>query len=577
MMQPGTKLGIAAAQLAQQGQYKPFTSDGKPTVVNNIITQETQKEAAQQAQIAGQIQAERERKMAEAIRQMAAQQATQGQGIAGLPADVNMAEGGIVGYSGVSGESLVKNLSIDEINRMSPEMRKAYFKEIMERRNAAAPTPTSGGAAPVGSGSLGGAFRSGLARFAPLAFLTDLFTTSDEDVALLKKAEAERGAASAVDTLKGRPRGQADYGVEDLSPPQEIRDLLAKYPGQGRRGPAAEVKPTGQSGIAQTRPTQTAPAAPMLPDTRESTAVNPSRSDLIYAQQTGALRELAERLGKPIQKTPEELAYQKAVLEEYKRGIGAIDAAEQRFAAMQKTRDSRNLADFLSAAGGAGSMFSGLSEAQKRMSPILAAREEQALAYKDKLGERRNAVEAFRLASVKQDADSAKAAAERLRTIDLELNKLGLGLGEARMKELSALERTQAEIAGRAAEGERDRASREKIEGQKLKLQAEQNGQIQLATRLNAANTTVSAAVEKMERALDKKYGATAQLFRMLPKSEIDKKPELAASYAEYKKESEKMFAEMVEPAIAERNRLAAQIGGTNIQRYDTQGNLVKQ
>lgn len=536
MMQPGTKLGIAAAQLAQQGQYKPFTSDGKPTVVNNIITQETQKEAAQQAQIAGQIQAERERKMAEAIRQMAAQQATQGQGIAGLPADVNMAEGGIVGYNGEERS----DVELDVTQRIKQALSRLYAGIETDYMKRAGATPEMI-AEKLGRNSL-------LPEGAP---------------------PASAPPASA------QPSSKPPYIPEVSDRRLDIPSGGIVSPGMADRKMGTQR--VGGQGVAQTRPTQTAPAAPMLPDTRESTAVNPSRSDLIYAQQTGALRELAERLGKPIQKTPEELAYQKAVLEEYKRGIGAIDAAEQRFAAMQKTRDSRNLADFLSAAGGAGSMFSGLSEAQKRMSPILAAREEQALAYKDKLGERRNAVEAFRLASVKQDADSAKAAAERLRTIDLELNKLGLGLGEARMKELSALERTQAEIAGRAAEGERDRASREKIEGQKLKLQAEQNGQIQLATRLNAANTTVSAAVEKMERALDKKYGATAQLFRMLPKSEIDKKPELAASYAEYKKESEKMFAEMVEPAIAERNRLAAQIGGTNIQRYDTQGNLVKQ
>lgn len=125
MLPPGTQLGIAANELAQRGQYKPFTSDGRPTVVKTLIDQESQREAAKQAALAGQIQAQKEQEIMNAMRQMAAQQTEKAPGIAGLPADINMAEGGIVGYNGEERSDV--ELPVNE------RIKKAYLEYMAAR------------------------------------------------------------------------------------------------------------------------------------------------------------------------------------------------------------------------------------------------------------------------------------------------------------------------------------------------------------------------------------------------------------------------------------------------------------
>jgi hypothetical protein len=115
-----------------------------------------------------------------------------------------------------------------------------------------------------------------------------------------------------------------------------------------------------------------------------------------------------------------------------------------------------------------------------------------------------------------------------------------------------------------------------KIEGAKLKQQAEQNNQMQLANRINAANITVNSAIEKMEKTLANKYGAMVNIINTMTPEMLQKQPQMAATYDAYLKDKETLYKQTVEPAVMERTRLAAQVGGGNITRYDAQGNPLR-
>jgi len=353
------------------------------------------------------------------LRQMMAQaqqaQAQQGQGIA-AGADVQMAEGGIVGYAGPDGS----DVELDVTGKIKKALRDWYERTERGYMERAGATPE----------------------------------------AIAKKLNKEPSVTPAP-IPEGSDR-RLDIPAGGVVSPGMVRTAPAPRP-PVQRPPAASPA--------------AAPAAPMLPDTREPTTVNPSESALMYAQMQGGLKELLERQGKPRERTPEELKEAAAREEEIKRRMGEIDASKARFEqakqerlAGQQGQGLRDLASFLARAGGARSGLAGLSEAQLGMEPVLAARStqeqkfrEQELAFIDKLGERRDLVTDMRLASLKDDAGRAREDAARIRTLDMEISKLGLGLGEKRAGELARAELSREEAAGRAKEGALDRASREKV------------------------------------------------------------------------------------------------------------------
>jgi hypothetical protein len=186
-------------------------------------------------------------------------------GIEGLPSNIRMAEGGVVGFAGPEGSfvgpSFAQNLSDAEIERLTPEQRKAYYKQMLSRRNAPTPVPpptsSSGMSARPGLGIAGAIAK----KLGPLGLLTELFTTSDEDIALLNKAEAERNAVPD----DGRPRGQENYepipqltvgNAPPMSP--EAQRMTNR---QGSRGIAsAPMPPVQRQPVAPAQPAQAAPA-----------------------------------------------------------------------------------------------------------------------------------------------------------------------------------------------------------------------------------------------------------------------------------------------------------------------------
>ncbi len=477
---PGLALGIAANEAASQGQFWERTQSGNPTVTAKNLAAASQRDIAAQAGVAQQIEAMKMAQMQQAIQRMAAKQTSSpmASGIGSLPGDVapqGMAEGGVVGYSG-TGPSFVANLTMEEIDRMSPDMRKAYFKEMLARRNA--PIPTTPPAAPTAmSAKPGVGIASTLAKkLGPLGLLAELFTTSDEDIATLENARVQREAAQYPEYADAN-RGRLDAPTPSapVVPADTVRFMqqYANVPGKGRRevaAPADRKKPAATQGAAP------AMALP-FPDTRESTAVNPSEAAIQFALARGDIKAWGERLSKPTPETPEQQAYRKAQEEQYSRGIAGIEAQRKRFEDAEAARkrglsnqERENLISFLTRVGGAGSLARGLGQAQIGMEPIIAAQRaaekaanEKKIQYFDLLDQRKETVEDRRLAMLKGDADRVAAETARLRAVDAEIAKLQIGLGEKQATQQltgeQAMQRLQTELAAREKEAAAGRAT----------------------------------------------------------------------------------------------------------------------
>lgn len=359
------------------------------------------------------------------LRQMMAR-AAPSQGIA-PGVDVQMAEGGIVGYDGRTGSEV----EIDETKLPVGERFKRRLRSLYE------------------------------------AIETDFM----------------KRAGATPEMIAQKLGKEPSVPVSPLVSPEQVppseafarprTDMVQQAPAPSPRPPSGERK---QRAASSSTPTGIA-STPLLPDTRESTAVNPSEAALMFAQMQGGLKELLERQNKPRELTPAELKETAARKEEIERRMGEIDASKARFEqakqerlAGQQGQGLRDLASFLSRAKGP-SIFAGLGEATLGMEPVFAARaaqeqkfREQELAFMDKLGERRDLVTDMRLASLKDDAGRAREDAARLRALDMEISKLGLGLGEKRMAELANTELERERISARAKENERNIQAQKELE-----------------------------------------------------------------------------------------------------------------
>jgi hypothetical protein len=432
MMQTQTQVPPALQVLMSMGAQP--TAPGPmgqpiPTIASQKVEQQAQglealmpgvrQQAMQSAQAAQPVT---QAQLQQALQQREPVMAAEG-GLMQLPAqNMRFAEGGVIGYAGTDGS----DVELDVSGRIKKALRDWYERTERGYMERAGATPEMI------------AQKLGQAKPAP----TEAPEASYSN-------ESRIGLAS-----KPVPVAEPNVRPTGIADPRLARNTAART--QPRAEPSAPVE--------------------MLPDTRESTAVNPSEAALMYAQMQGGIKDLLERQSKPRERTPEELKEAAAREEDIKRRLGEIDASQQRFEqskqerlASQQGRGLSDLASFLSRAGGAGSLFRGLGNAQIGMEPIFAARaaeeqkfREQELAFMDRLGERRNLVSDLRLASLKDDAGRAREDVARLRALDMEISKLGLGLGEKRAGELARAEQSREEQAARAKENALDRGSRER-------------------------------------------------------------------------------------------------------------------
>lgn len=341
----------ALAALMQTAQM--VTPDQTPTVAAQVA-QAAQQKMQPQGIAQGMPQARQDfqaampsmmRNMQQQQMQKMVQQAMQPKpaGIEGLPSNIRMAEGGVVGYAGPDGSfvgpSFAQNLSDAEIERMTPEQRKAYYKQMLSRRNAPTPVPpptsSPGMSARPGLGIAGAIAK----KLGPLGLLAGLFTTSDEEIALLNKAEAERNAVPD----DGRPRGQENYEptpqlIVGNAPPMapEAQRMTDR---QVPRGIVSAPPPPVQ------RPPAPATAAPTglaaLPAIKEPGGMDRDRIETAgSAFLTQAEKDIAAAQG--IEARRKEAM--KSMPDLNQRGIAALEAAEQerkRLLGIDRSDDSR--------------------------------------------------------------------------------------------------------------------------------------------------------------------------------------------------------------------------------------------
>ena len=144
---PEALLGaMMLGQAAQSGQFQPTTPDGTPTVAAKLMQQATAPmmgvaQAAQQAGLAGQIEAMQMQKAQEALMNNAMQRQQVGGLEAMSPPMGNYAYGGIVGYAGDEDSLVVEPAEAGsaakiEVGEETPEAQFALGLEALRRAQA---------------------------------------------------------------------------------------------------------------------------------------------------------------------------------------------------------------------------------------------------------------------------------------------------------------------------------------------------------------------------------------------------------------------------------------------------------
>lgn len=560
---PATGQPTVASQMAQQAQKmaQPQQAPQPPAGIENLLpgvgvqaAQMAQQPATQAQMMAAQQQMQQQMQQ---MQQMAQQRRPRGMasgGIASLPVDVEMAEGGVVGYAGPEGSYVTprtygyapdyedaRRLGIDLSPYDPPEVRReklerlAKMREFDEQRKSFGEIPTEASVARD--------------RTIEMAY-----------------ANPSRGRETPTEMAYAHPSRSRDINRSALPAP---------------RPPQAQPSPTPRPPVQTAPPEATGVATLMGPPV-------PSGSERQFGEALTALG----RVETPKERSAQEFAAEREALYRL-RGIDP-DFAKQRLerlqqmeardqeeaaarAKMVKERGLENLISRLSRFSGP-TLFSGAAQAQLGMEPIVAAQRQSDESFNLLMRNRqiaanqeRSAIEDMQraladgdIAKAEKSRDTALAARNARATAEADLRSRFapqmLHAETAAADRASRVSEGALDRATRVSEGALDRASRERIEGARLQQQAEINGQTKLAGALNAANITVSAAFEKMDRDLEKRFGATVKMYQIMSPADIAKDPRLASGYQQYLKEREVIYKGSVEPAIAHRDRLASQI-----------------
>lgn len=306
----------AAPQVAQGG------APSEPSMAPPPLGQEPEGEVANVAQNAGlgaAIQGQQQQQAQQAMMQMAQQQQQAQQqpammasgGIAGLAAD-NMRgfkEGGVLGFNagavvppaGLTPETILAAAaqaatpaatpaatapaatavpSIEELNKMTPEARKAAMAERLAARNAATEALSKAGgtaaAAAESPGILRLLGRGAVKALGPLGLLTETMGTSDRDIETLNKnpennKEFDLFGIAAKDKALKQKRISAELDAEraknqkeaDANQTNEYLTRLGITPAQGGRG-APPGTAMGEPIPSSTPPTPPVPPKPVV-------------------------------------------------------------------------------------------------------------------------------------------------------------------------------------------------------------------------------------------------------------------------------------------------------------------------
>jgi hypothetical protein len=459
-------------------------------------------------------------------------------GIEGLPAPnmQGMAEGGVVGYSGKEG-SEVKTQAEEDREKIAAALRAIRDEALLPAGAAMADVAT---AIPRG---LAGAYNSTVVRAMraaglPAGYLPDP-TGGDFSSATPFYDRMVRGQAEAP---KAAPAAQAPQ-VTPPGPPMspEAQALTQR---QGPRGQASAPSPRPEGRPSAER----APAAgiaQLVAPTPE--AAMASARSVLGLGDTSALRK----------KEDEYLAALKAQPATGQQGLAALQAQQSELQRMyDKAEKESNINSAIQWLLGGREGPGGSARASMAFSEREDARRRTYGELQVANATKRDAIIDLQNA---REAGNAKAALEaegRIRAADMEIAKTEANLAANFASSQANVYGTQMQAETAAA----NRAQQAMLEGARLKQQAEQNGQMQLANRINAANMTVASAYEKLNKALAP-YATLAKQVETMPT--MLKDPDTAAQYKKYMAERARLEKQIVDPAIEERDRLARMVNAT--------------
>lgn len=449
-------------------------------------------------------------------------------GIEGLPSNIQMAEGGVVGYAGPDGSNV--KLDVEQILKKAPAARTPEENAALR---AAGIDVTSRQMGPE-SGIVSQLNRALSGPFIREAITGGALNLTDEELA--KRSDAGAMTERIFRGLGGTKAAAVTMPQSEM-PPQAMRteDAFATpridQPIAGR-APAPQA-PAPRPPIQ--RPPAPAPVAPTgiaaaIERPSIESAVQQARAALGQDNQFETrMRGIAER----------EEAMRRGMPDLNARGIAALEEAFQ-----QRKEDAQR------------AKFHALFEGWKG----------NTAAYGNFKAAERQAEQENKMAILKfQEAQQARQLGEfdRARALEKEVQ----AHKDKQDQILQNLASSASSLSGQlytadVASRDRglDRAQQAKIEGARLQQQADLNGQTQLANRINAANITVASAYEKLNKALAP-YATFIKNMETMP--DMLKVPANAAQYQKYLDEKAQLEKTIVQPALDERDRLARMINAT--------------
>jgi hypothetical protein len=400
----------------------------------------------------------------------------------------------------------------------------------------------------------------------------------------LRIAEAKRKREQEVE--RQRLEFLTQYAPEVAA---TLRSQMSSAPAAQTTPPAPPVAPEARRLMDRDGPRIAPSPAPAGPGRAPSAQVSAPQA----AASSGAMKMFEQALaaqGKietPQERTAQQIRDER---EAFLRSVGidpdatktrrqaiAEREAEDRAAAAARTKQLEgrgldNLIGFLTRTGGAGSLFRGMAQASQGMEQVTA--------------QQRKEDEAFRLQqrTFKIENEKERNALDDMQRLLAEGDILGATKSrDAALAARNAKNAAEAQLRGQFAQpmlqaetAAADRAQRASAEAARMQQQAEQNNQHKLANAIATNQSRLISAYKEVENILTKKYSNQIALFSMMSAEQLQKNPQLAESYNRYLVEKADLEMRVVKPIEAERNRLAAQVGGGGVTRYDAQGNRTR-
>lgn len=586
MYAPQTAIDPSLAALLQTAQM--VTPDGGDTVAAQVAQAAAQK-MQPQGIMQGMPQAKQDYaaavpSMMENMRRQQMQQMVreamqpQSAGIEGLPAPnmQGMAEGGVVGYAGPDGSQV--DLQVAQILQKAPAARSPEENAILR----AAGIPLEQRQIGEKSGVMA------LDKYLSSPFIREAITggahkLSNEE--LRQRSDVGGITESIFRAFGGRQSA-------DTTPPQAMRpeDAFATpridQPQQPTTPPAPPMSPEAQA-LTQRQGMRGQPSAP-APQPRPPAAQAPAKTGIAQLVEPTQDRSKVDTAGVAFldEAKKQEAARRKIAAEKEAAIAGMPDLNEQGIAALKRAEEERRRLLGIEQSDDSRRRWAGIfrgwggdRDAYDRILTGIANRDAAA----------NQAQLASEQAELKlREAQQAKALGkfDRAEKLEAEVAELYDKANKSKLQEqqieatlASNKYATEANIYNTkvvSADKAAERAQQALIEGRKLAQQAEQNGQLKLANQITLANNSVASAIDKVERELEKTYGQTLTYKKMMPPEQFDKNPGLVESYKQYLRERGERYRLSVDPAVAHRDRLAAQVAGTNVQRYDAKGNPIK-